>query len=698
MSDRAIVGICRTGLAILLLCSPVPGIPADVSPTEQELSSGIVPQIENGKRIYSVAQFSRFSPQTAADVVAQIPGFSVTNVSNDRGLGEASQNVLINGQRITGKGNDANTVLRRIPANTIRRLEIMDGAMLNISGLSGHVLNLITEQDGVQGNFTWRPRIRERVPTHWYPGDLSVSGKSAIGDFSLGLRWDGFRGGGWGEEVETRPGTGITFIRNYPAPRFANDIPKLSGTFTRRTAGDSIWNLNGSVERSHFRRNVTTLYQVPGLPATIESNRGDEKRWRTELGTDYEFGLGEGRLKLIGFFMQRPASIFNEQISLVDGATVPTGSRFSRDSTEAERVLRGEYRWKALGGDWTISGEAAYNFIDATGSLDVLDAVGVRQPVALAGASSRVEEKRGQSILSFTRPLKDGLSLQLSGGYEYSQLGQDGGAGRTRSFWRPKGSVSLAWNPASQWEMNLKLQRKVGQLNFFDFLASVDVINNNANGSNPELVPPQSWVLQLETLRNLGGRGKIRLNMEAEAVSDLVTQIPISSTAEAPGNLSKARRFQVTLDSSLLLDFIGIPGGKLNNFITWRDTRLRDPLFGTHRQWNGNRSYWNFDFRQDVPDSRWAWGLFSELQSTNKIYRLDYQEGFSGTRPFGSVFLEHKDVMGLKLRATVGNLWNTKDRTRSIKYVARRDGPVDYARDYILAWHAFFQLTVSGTF
>ena len=62
-----------------------------------------------------MAQFARFSPQTAADVVAQIPGFSVTNVSNDRGLGEASQNVLINGQRITGKGNDANAVLRRIP-------------------------------------------------------------------------------------------------------------------------------------------------------------------------------------------------------------------------------------------------------------------------------------------------------------------------------------------------------------------------------------------------------------------------------------------------------------------------------------------------------------------------------------------------------------------------------------------------------
>jgi outer membrane receptor for ferrienterochelin and colicins len=698
LSYCEIAAICRATTACLLLACPCICTAAEDAPTEQELAAGIVPQIENGKRIYSVAQFARFSPQTAADVVSQIPGFSVTNVSNDRGLGEASQNVLINGQRVTGKGNDASTVLRRIPVNTIRRLEILDGAMLNISGLSGHVLNVITEQAGVQGNFNWRPRIRERVPTHWYPGDASISGKSALGDFSLGFRWDGFRGGGWGEELETRPMTGVSFIRHYPAPRFANDIPKLSGTINRRTDGGSIWNFNGSVERSHFRRQVTAFYEVPGLPGTIESNRGDEKRWRTEIGTDYEFGLGDGRLKLIGFFTQRPASNLNQQTTLADGQTIPAGSRFSRDSTEAERVLRSEYRWKALGGEWTLSGEAAYNFIDATGRLDVLDAQGVFQPVPLPGASSRVEERRGQSILSFSRPLNKGLSLQLTGGYEFSQLGQDAGAGVTRSFWRPKGSVSLAWNPASQWEMNLKLQRKVGQLNFFDFLASVDVINNNANGSNSQLVPPQSWVLQLETIRSLGGKGKIRLNLEAENVSDLVTQIPISATAEAPGNLASARRFQVQLDSSLLLDSIGIPGGKINSFINWRTTRMRDPVFGTNRQWNGNRSYWNVDFRQDVPNSKWAWGLFTEQQSTNKSLRLDYEERFSNTRPFGSVFLEHKDVWGLKMRALVGNIWNTRDHNQAVSYIARRDGPIEYARDYFITWHPFLQLSVSGTF
>ena len=670
---------------------------AQVAPQQQVAAAGIVPRVEGGKQIYTVDQFARFAPQSAADIAQQIPGFSISNVSNDRGLGEASQNVLINGQRITGKGNDALTVLRRIPVSAVRGLEIMDGAMLDISGLSGHVLNVLTEQGSVQGNFVWRPQIRERIPDHWPAGEVNVSGKGGIGDFALGFRWDGFRGGGWGSETEFRPGTGVTLLRQRQ-PRFAQDIPKLSGSLNRMLESGSIWNLNGSVERQRFRRNVTTLYQLAGEPLTTEINLGRDTKWRTEVGSDYEFALGAGRLKVVGFFTQRQGPNSNALLTQDEGDAVPAGSRFARDSTEGERVLRSEYRWKAWNADWTLSAEGADNFVDAIGALDVLDANGVYQPVALTGASSRVEERRGESILSFSRPIGAGLSLQVSGGGEYSQLRQDGDAGNTRSFWRPKGSVSLAWNPASQWEMNLKLQRKVGQLNFFDFLASVDVINNNANGSNAELVPPQSWLLKLETVRSLGRHGKITLNIETENISDFVTQVPITATAEAPGNLPKARRLQATLDATLLLDAVGIPGGKLDTFLTVRDTSLRDPLLGTQREFNGNKSYWNVDFRQDVPGTPWTWGLFSEYQSRNYNYRLDFTEIFYGSKPFGAVFLEHKNVFGLKVRATIANLFNSRDRTQQVSYVDRRDGPVEYLRDYTLTFHPIYRLQVSGTF
>ena len=59
----------------------------------------------------------------------------------------------------------------------------------------------------------------------------------------------------------------------------------------------------------------------------------------------------------------------------------------------------------------------------------------------------------------------------------------------------------------------MKLQRKVGQLNFFDFLESVDVQDDNNNAANPNLVPPQSWLSELEFNRKLGAAGSMKLKL-----------------------------------------------------------------------------------------------------------------------------------------------------------------------------------------
>lgn len=684
-------------MACLMLLHLLPGAFApSLAATDELPVTGIVPVIEAGKRIYSPAQFARFAPQNAADIVQQIPGFSVIGVSNNRGLGEATQNVLIDGQRITGKGNDAMTVLRRIPVRAVLGLEIVDGASLDIGGLSGDVLNVLTQQSAVQGNFTWRPVIRERIEDHWPGAEASISGTTGLGNFGLGLKWDGFRGGGWGRTEEVRS-DGNTVWR-YVDPLFANDVPELSGTFNRVNPGGSIWNLNFSVERENFRNRSLTRFQRPGGASVTETSFGRNRKWRTEFGSDYEFALGDGRLKLVGLVSQFDGPNRNEISTLEDGSSIPQGSRFTRDSTEGERVLRGEYRWKALDADWTLSAEGAYNFVDAEGALEVRDETGAYQARTLAGATSRVEEVRGESILNYSASINGDWSLKLSGGGEYSRLRQDGEGGLTRSFWRPKGSVALAWSPESAWTLNFKLQRAVQQLNFFDFLASVDVQNDNANTGNPQLVPPQSWLAQVEAVGTLGRHGNVTLTLEAEDISDLVAQVPTSPTQEAPGNLPSARRLQLKLDAGFLLDEIGIPGGKLDVFGNVRDTRLRDELDGRHREFNGNRYYWNVDFRHDVPGTSWTWGLFSEWQATNHFYRLDFEEHFTPARPYVQAFVEHKDVFGLKVRVAVGNLLRNYERTQQAFYTDRRDGPVDYTRDYRLRFGHIYRLQVSGTF
>lgn len=677
--------------AILL----VPAAPA----LAQDATATLAPRSENGRQIYDAAQFARFAPQNAGDMVRQIPGFTITDTSNDRGLGEASQNVLINGQRIAGKSNDARTAIDRIPADSVIRIEIADGATLNVTGLSGQVLNLVTRPDSFSGNWFVRPEIRTVGNHHWYAAEINASGKALGGDFTLGLsNANSGYGGGHGVEL-VRDAAGVLLYTRDARRRFKNDRPRLSASFSRTAKNGNILNLNGAAEIFRFVRNVHNRRFAPGTADILESDTGGEREWNFETSGDYEFKLGGGRLKLIGFHRFEHSPFRNTfRLDFTDGMPAQ-GTRFLRTIDEGETVARGEYRWKAGAADWQISGEGALNYLDAQSALFDLDAQGAFRPVPLPGSTARVEEKRAQAILSHGRPLSPSLTMQATLGGEFSQLSQTGPNGLTRRFWRPKGSVSLAWKAAPGTDVSARLQRKVGQLDFGDFIASVDVTNNTANGSNPDLVPPQSWLAELEVNRSLGKAGSVKLKLEAEKLTDIVDQIPLSPTSEAPGNLDSAVRYLAEINATFLLDAIGWAGAKLDARALYQKSRLRDPLTGLRRPFSEEQiALVSLDLRHDIPGTDLAWGSYIEMPDVSPNLRLDYRFHDAPDRPFMLVFAEHKDVLGMKLRVQVNNVLNQKARFYETFYAARRNGPVLRTERMHVAFGQEVRFQLSGTF
>ncbi len=89
-----------------------------------------------------------------------MPGFVIRQAQQERGLGQATENVLLNGKRLSGKSNDVITELSRIPASNVIRIEIVDGATLDVPGLSGQVANVVAKAAGISGQFAWRPEFR----------------------------------------------------------------------------------------------------------------------------------------------------------------------------------------------------------------------------------------------------------------------------------------------------------------------------------------------------------------------------------------------------------------------------------------------------------------------------------------------------------------------------------------------------------
>src|SRR6185503_2362068 len=191
-----------------------------------------------GRRTYTPADFARFAPRNALDMLNQVPGFAIDSADTDRrGLGQATGNVLINSERFSGKSTDILTELRRISASNVARIEIVDAATLNIPGLSGQVANVITVSRGLSGNFVYRPQIRaRRTPFRWSNGEISVNGTIGGTQFTLSARNNSFRNGNAGPEVVIPP-AGTILDRRDEVLSVNGDEPRLSGSL-RRNFGD----------------------------------------------------------------------------------------------------------------------------------------------------------------------------------------------------------------------------------------------------------------------------------------------------------------------------------------------------------------------------------------------------------------------------------------------------------------------------
>ncbi|MBV7257873.1 hypothetical protein KCG44_13895 [Pacificimonas sp. WHA3] len=661
----------------------------------------VVDGAPQGAAIFTPAHFRRFSPNTALEMARQIPGFMIERGDKRRGLGQGGANVLINGQRISGKSNDAVDVLSRIPAKDVIRLEVVEGASLDIPGLSGQVLNVLRASSGISGSFSYNMRLRtDQVSDGFRNANISVSGGGDSTRWSLGFETREFRGGEAGiEEVTDIFGEVIELRDEFEY--YGNDRPELTGSFHKTAGNGNILNLNGQVGWNIFRGGENSQRILPDMTGidNVRTLRRKENEFNHEVSADYEFALAGGRLKLIGLnsFEDSP-TLTRFDVDFTD-ERLTEGGRFARDATESETIARAEYGWAAWGGDWQLSLEGALNSLEIQSALEERDEDGTLTPIDFDGAAARVEEQRSEIGLSYGRALSGRLSLQSSLGAEYSHIDQSGPLGLTRSFVRPKGFVSVVWAPNTDLALSARIERDVGQLNFFDFIASVNLNNDTENATNANLSPSQSWISEVEATQSLGAWGSFTARGYYEAISDIVDQIPVGDAGEAPGNAGSATRYGIEWTSSFLGDPIGFTGAKLDIELTLQRSQVDDPLTGERRYISDDEQReLEVNFRHDIPGSNLAWGGSFDERRNAAFVRLDSISRQVETPGALSAFVEHKDIAGLTVRGTVGNLLNRDDKVRRQVFSGRRTDPLQFTENRIRNFGTIFNIHLEGTF
>jgi TonB-dependent Receptor Plug Domain len=638
------------------------------------VSPPVASEATEGARVFTPADFARFSPRNALDMLEEVPGFTLREEESQRGLGQASANVLIDGQRITSKSEGVFSTLERIAVDRVERIEIVDGATLGIAGLSGQVANVITKPGAISGQFSYNASFRPRyAKPSFIGGEVSLSGSGENLEWTLAIANGVGRGAAGGGDAFIFDADGIVLEQRDIRMQFIGDFPRASGSVQWTSPGGTIVNANANYHRDYenFREN-----QYRDLTAGVDRLRMFEDRfrgWGYEFGGDVEFGVGPGRLKLIGLERYSRARSTSDAISIFDDNSPDAGNRFAARRETGERIGRGEYRWAMLGGDWQLDAEAAFNRLDRSAQLFDLAPSGEFVELPFPNGSGGVTEDRYETILTHSRSLASNLTLQIGAGGEYSTIAQSGANGLTRSFWRPKGSLNLAWQVETGLDVSLELARRVGQLQFGDFLATVSLNQEQQNAGNVELVPQQSWEASLNFTKTLGRWGSTELRIFAQEIEDYIEFIPVEGGRETRGNIDSASIYGIRWNSTFQLAPLGFNGAQLELTVEAEETDLTDPLTGLSRPWGGSEDREvDISLRHDIPGSNWAWGVGLEYNHTLPYYRLG-ETGLNYEGPiytFG--FIEHKDVFGMTANLSVFNLTDGRARQDRYVYAKRR--------------------------
>src|SRR5678815_1691871 len=141
---------------------------------------------------YEASFFAPFAPRTALDIARQVPGFNLDLGNTDvRGFAGAVGNVVINGARPSSKSESLETVLARIPASRVTRVEVGPGDLYGADyAAKGQVLNImLSAASGFDGeisasanrHFTGQVTPNADITTLFKRGDSSFNVSAGTG-------------------------------------------------------------------------------------------------------------------------------------------------------------------------------------------------------------------------------------------------------------------------------------------------------------------------------------------------------------------------------------------------------------------------------------------------------------------------------------------------------------------------------------
>lgn len=687
-------------ISLFALCVSTPALSLTFEGAEP-----VAQEIRTDRVIYKPDFFANYAPTTALDMVDQVPGFSMQRESQNRGFSQGQGNLLINGQRPSTKDSSPQATLNRITAASVVRIEVLKEGSPELAGQTGLIVNVITnESSTLSGSWNaeakWVEVSNDVVPN----SRLSLTGKSGnltyTGEFDLSHH----NMANGGPESIYDANRDLTELRDEDFQFFATNYRITLGLNYKADNGSEAnlnmkgerWIMDMTEDSDRFTPNGTGG-QGPLLNVT--NFLSIEKEFNYEIGGDYSLAVGPGKLKFIGLRRLEDSKFSNY---FLDTAADDSFYQFnSKDNPiETETILRSVYSWAPEKGhtvEWAIEG--VKNGLDQAQTFEENDGTGFVD-LLVDGSNTIVTEKRAESSLLYSRPLSDKVSITSNIAVEYSKLSVAGQEDQARSYTRPKGFLAVNYKATDKTTLKGRIERKVGQLNFFIFASTLDLTEGTQNTGNTGIVPDQTWTLESTIEHRFGKENVVSLTVDYNFIDDRVETIPFGDGTEGYGNIPKAERYGIALNATVMTDDWGIPGGRIKFFGIWGGSSMTDPVTGLTRGIDNFQCCGgSFNFLQNIPGTDYGWGFQINHGSGRTQHRLSERTKTSVSAPdYYKVFANHNDVFGMKLEWEMSiPFGRTRHSTRTY-YTPDRNGIFDGMEERKRYDGFVMQLKLSDTF
>lgn len=677
---------------------------------------------------YDLDYFQRFEPLTAGDALKRVP--SVTFLSDVlesdgarmRGLDPAYTQILINGERVPGAGDDRSFFVDRIPAELIDRVEIVRSPSANRSGdaVAG-AINIITRDAlSLDGGY-----VRA--------GAILLNDNVAKGTF--GVVWGGQVGPGRlliGGSVQGRrnpkektswrydePGAELNNIEVQSDIRDGVDY-SANASYDVDLAGGQL-TLNGVFVRTDRLQYETSTEYNEGVRdeahiSTTNLNPLDILTDNYSLSARYKRRMlgGETTLRL-GYAAIRDDQYEYEDETTFDDDDIPFPDDDAFESSRTQSLIE-DNEWSASVAHKMDLGaaklELGLQYVDKTRDTSILetefeledlpDAPAARPPIGpydpyepADGGLNRITEQRLDPYVMLS-----GTSgpLHWEGGlrYEHTKVtitdetvsDDERRSNVDYGELLPSINVRYALTPADR--ITASIARTVRRPNFnwlSPALLDGEYGDNDFLG-NPNLKPETAWGADLGFEHRIGRRGVVGVNVFYRRIDDLQELVntgeysdeaqdnyddaiddgatpeeaaeELTSFVLTPANVGAGKVWGIEFDLSTPLDFINMPNTGVFLNYSWLDSEVRDE-FGK-RRFNSQSDYvFNVGFIQDVP----AWGAAFGATYRKQGDAFGRIIGEEVTTSYGAdleVFVEKRFGDDLVIRLTGSNLLNQKKK------------------------------------